>query len=143
MRQKHYSLGAVVFSVIALVMAVGLCSLQANADDHDDNFVYVMTNKKPHNSIIQFRRANDGSLAWVREVATGGSGTGATGVDPLGSQDSLVLMAMVTSCWRSMLEATRFRFWKLNTTGSACEIKYPPAAFFPTASPCLVISSMY
>jgi hypothetical protein len=62
MRQKHYSLGAVVFSVIALVMAVGLCSLKANADDSDDNFVYVMTNSKPQNSIIQFRRANDGSL---------------------------------------------------------------------------------
>jgi 6-phosphogluconolactonase len=91
MRQKHHSLGAVVFSVIALVMAVGLCSLKANADDSDDNFVYVMTNNKPQNSIIQFRRANDGSLTRVREVASGGSGTGATGVDPLGSQDSLVL----------------------------------------------------
>jgi 6-phosphogluconolactonase len=91
MPQKHHSLRPLVFSILALVIAMGLCSLKANADDNDDNFVYVMTNKKPHNSIIQFRRANDGSLTWVREVATGGSGTGATGVDPLGSQDSLVL----------------------------------------------------
>jgi 6-phosphogluconolactonase len=92
MRQRLHSLRPVVFSVLTLITAVGLCSLQANADDHDDNnFVYVMTNKKPHNSIIQFRRGNDGSLTWVLELATGGSGTGATGVDPLGSQDSLVL----------------------------------------------------
>lgn len=91
MRQRHHSLRTVVFSFLALVTAVGFCWLQANAQDNDDNFVYVMTNQKPHNSIIQFRRANDGSLTRVREVATGGSGTGATKVDPLGSQDSLVL----------------------------------------------------
>lgn len=91
MPQKHHSLRPILFSILALVTALGWCSLQANADDNDDNFVYVMSNKAPHNSIIQFRRANDGSLTWLREVATGGSGTGATGVDPLGSQDSVVL----------------------------------------------------
>lgn len=56
-----------------------------------DNFVYVMSNKSPENSVIQFRRAADGSLTFAREVATAGSGTGANGADPLGSQDSLVL----------------------------------------------------
>lgn len=91
MRQKHHSLRPIVFSILALLVTLGWCSLNANAEDNEDDFVYVMSNKKPHNSIIQFRRANDGSLTWIREVATGGSGTGATGVDPLGSQDSLVL----------------------------------------------------
>ena len=91
MPQKFLSVRSIGFSILALVTTLSLCSFKANASDNDDNFVYVMTNKKPHNSIIQFRRANDGSLTWVREVATGGSGTGATGVDPLGSQDSLVL----------------------------------------------------
>jgi DNA-binding beta-propeller fold protein YncE len=56
-----------------------------------DNFVYVMTNKIPSNSLLQFRRSADGSLTLVREVTTGGSGTGANGADPLGSQDSLLL----------------------------------------------------
>jgi DNA-binding beta-propeller fold protein YncE len=56
-----------------------------------DNFVYVMTNKTPSNSVLQFRRSADGSLTPVREVATGGAGAGANGADPLGSQDSLVL----------------------------------------------------
>jgi 6-phosphogluconolactonase (cycloisomerase 2 family) len=69
-----------------------LSSPRLNAEDtQGNNFVYVMTNNNPLNSVIQFRRASDGSLSWVREVPTGGSGTGPTGVDPLGSQDSLVL----------------------------------------------------
>ncbi len=63
----------------------------AAENPHGDNFVYVMTNKSPHNSVIQFARGRNGALAWVREVPTGGSGTGPTEVDPLGSQDSLVL----------------------------------------------------
>lgn len=91
MSHKHHYLRPAVFSLLALFTVLGWCSLNANAETDDDNFVYVMTNKKPHNSIIQFRRKDDGSLAWVREVATGGSGTGATAVDPLGSQDSLLL----------------------------------------------------
>ena len=82
---------------IAIVLAVfaslaAFCSVKLAAETpHNDNFVYVMTNKSPHNSVIQFQRGRKGSLKWVREVLTGGSGTGPTGVDPLGSQDSLVL----------------------------------------------------
>lgn len=92
MCQQHLSVRRTVLSVVALLLALGLCSLKLNAENAQaDNFVYVMTNKKPHNSVIQYRRANDGSLARLREVATGGIGTGATVVDPLGSQDSLVL----------------------------------------------------
>ena len=49
-----------------------------------------MTNQT-HNSIIQFLRGPDGLLRRAREIPTGGSGTGPNGVDPLGSQDSLVL----------------------------------------------------
>lgn len=55
------------------------------------NFVYVMTNQSPRNSVIQYLRMDNGSLIRIREVATGGSGTGPNGPDPLGSQDSLVL----------------------------------------------------
>ncbi len=55
------------------------------------NYVYVMTNQKPHNSVIQYLRSGNGLLIRIREVATGGSGTGPNGPDPLGSQDSLVL----------------------------------------------------
>jgi 6-phosphogluconolactonase len=60
-------------------------------DDNNDNFVYVMSNKSPGNSVIQFSRGSNGSLSWVSEVLTGGNGSGPNGADPLGSQDSLVL----------------------------------------------------
>jgi 6-phosphogluconolactonase len=92
MPPKQFSLRSIVLLSFALVSALFLSSITLNAEDvQANNFVYVMTNKNRHNSVIQFSRGSDGSLTWVREVATGGSGTGATGVDPLGSQDSLVL----------------------------------------------------
>ena len=46
MRQKHPSLKPIVFSILALVTALGWCALTAHAEDNDDNFVYVMSNKK-------------------------------------------------------------------------------------------------
>ena len=63
----------------------------AHASRLTTGFVYVATNESPVNSVIQFWRAGDGSLTPIGEAATGGSGTGAGTVDPLGSQDSLVL----------------------------------------------------
>src|SRR4051794_35971431 len=57
-------------------------------------FVYVATNDGITNSVVQYSRANDGLLTKVDEVATGGqggSGNGVGNLDPLGSQDSLVL----------------------------------------------------
>lgn len=53
--------------------------------------VYVMTNKA-HNSVLVYDRAADGSLTFLREVATGGLGTGVT-LDPLQSQGSVALRA--------------------------------------------------
>jgi 6-phosphogluconolactonase len=92
MRQKRLSLRRIAGSIIFVASLVGLCSAKVAAENpRGDNFVYVMTNKSSHNSVIQYLRGEDGSLTRVREVLTGGSGTGATGVDPLGSQDSLVL----------------------------------------------------
>jgi 6-phosphogluconolactonase len=82
--------------VVALMVISGLVltlhAVLVHAEEPNRaGFVYVMTNKNPGNSVVQFRRASDGSLAWMSEVSTGGSGTGANGADPLGSQDALVL----------------------------------------------------
>jgi len=81
----------IAFPLIALAVFVALQSPAVRADSHGDKFVYVMSNKSPHNSVIQYLRMDNGSLVWQREVATGGSGTGPNGADPLGSQDSLLL----------------------------------------------------
>lgn len=81
------------FALVVVGAATLLYSpiLLAEQTSESSNFVYVMTNKKPANSVIQYLRGANGALMWVREVATGGSGTGPNGADPLGSQDSLVL----------------------------------------------------
>lgn len=60
----------------------------------DGGFVYVMTNEPAGNRIVQYSRADNGSLKESRRASTGGAGGIGNGVgplDPLGSQDSLVL----------------------------------------------------
>ena len=52
--------------------------------------VYVLTNQSPHNSVMVFLRAPDGTLTFSDSFRTGGAG-GGTGADPLGSQGALVL----------------------------------------------------
>jgi 6-phosphogluconolactonase (cycloisomerase 2 family) len=77
---------AVAFLVI--IMFVGISASAAAAED-DPGAVYVLTNQAV-NSVLVFSRAADGTLSFSGNFATGGSG-GGTGVDPLGSQGSLVL----------------------------------------------------
>lgn len=79
-----------VLVAIALFMTLQSSALMAE-EANGGGFVYVMTNKNPGNSVIQYQRASNGSLTWLREVATGGNGTGPNGADPLGSQNSLIL----------------------------------------------------
>jgi 6-phosphogluconolactonase (cycloisomerase 2 family) len=57
-------------------------------------YVYVMTNKTDGNSIVSYARNTDGSLTKLQEVFTGGlggTGNGVPPLDPLGSEDSLIL----------------------------------------------------
>ena len=79
------------FRCIYLAIAVQCCAMAAA---RNGGFVYVATNEPTANSVVQYSRAPDGSLTKVHEVATGGKGGTGNGVgnlDPLGSQDSLVL----------------------------------------------------
>jgi len=68
---------------------------ERRVDETTEGFVYIATNLPSGNHIIQFSRKSNGSLTRVGEpVATGGNGGTGNGVgplDPLGSQDSLVL----------------------------------------------------
>src|SRR5438045_7370732 len=53
-----------------------------------------MTNQPAGNTVIQYQRASNGSLTQVGMASTGGlggTGNGVGALDPLGSQDSLVL----------------------------------------------------
>lgn len=62
---------------------------------HDDGSdepgaVYTLTNASDGNSVVAFRRAEDGSLSPLGTFATGGRGFGA-GVDPLASQFAVIV----------------------------------------------------
>jgi 6-phosphogluconolactonase len=92
MRSGALSLGWLAVWSLAFGLFPVLNAINLNAENAGgENFVYVMTNKNPGNSVIQFRRVSNGSLSWLQEVPSGGNGTGANGADPLGSQDSLLL----------------------------------------------------
>lgn len=55
-----------------------------------DGAAYTMTNADDNNQIVVFNRDDNGLLTKVDVVSTGGKGSGG-GIDPLGSQGSLVL----------------------------------------------------
>jgi len=52
---------------------------------------YTMNNDPNDNQVVVFSRDDNGLLAWIDAVSTGGKGSGG-GVDPLGSQGALVLV---------------------------------------------------
>ena len=77
----HYAVGLLVIAALA--------GISARAAEDDPGAVYVPTNQTA-NSVLVFARTADGTLSFSENFATGGAGAG-TGVDPVGSQGSLVL----------------------------------------------------
>lgn len=82
-----------VIAVLALMALPGFRQ-SANAAPEASGFVYVMTNDPSGNAIRQYSRSKDGQLTLVDQESTrglGGTGNGVGNVDPLGSQNSLIL----------------------------------------------------
>src|SRR6266550_3649337 len=79
--------------IAVLLFGAALClaafTSEAVAAAGQTGRVYVMTNKA-HNSVLVYDRADDGSLTFLQQVMTRGSGTGVT-LDPLQSQGSVAL----------------------------------------------------
>jgi 6-phosphogluconolactonase len=77
--------------VVTLLAIAVLATISASGTvaQDDPGAVYVLNNQ-PSNSVMVFSRAADGTLSLSGSFPTGGAGSG-TGVDPLGSQGSLVL----------------------------------------------------
>jgi 6-phosphogluconolactonase (cycloisomerase 2 family) len=81
-------------AALAASVAMLSCVLLVPATAQTTGFVYVATNQPAGNQIIQYRRATTGLLTKLSQVLTGGKGGTGNGVgnlDPLGSQDSLLL----------------------------------------------------
>lgn len=79
---------------LAITLAISLAVQPAQAAQAGSGFVYVMTNQPSGNMVIQYRRASNGLLTQTAMASTdglGGTGNGVGALDPLGSQDSLVL----------------------------------------------------
>src|SRR5215471_923340 len=78
---------------VAFAVALALANLSSKpsmAQGRDEpGAVYVMSNQPP-NSVLVYARAANGTLSFSGSFLTGGTGAG-TGVDPLGSQGSIVL----------------------------------------------------
>lgn len=85
-------------AAVTLWLAIPFSTVSAAAqDDSDTARVFVLTNKAEGNTIVVLKRAADGMLSRVQEVATGGLGSGPIplpppigGPNPLDSQDALI-----------------------------------------------------
>lgn len=88
--------------VFPLISGHAFGQVRENEHENDGGKVYVMSNFPTGNTVMVFNRAEDGKLAQIQEVATGGLGSGAgvlppplppnrPGPDPLQSQDALVM----------------------------------------------------
>jgi hypothetical protein len=78
----------------AVLLALSLfASMRSNAQEKPRGYagaVFLMTNSNSGNQILRFGRKADGTLVSVGKTDTGGNGTSG-GIDPLGSQNSLLL----------------------------------------------------
>src|SRR5579871_2052762 len=90
-QQMHCRTSSLRSALCAFLAALALAWRPAPAAAQTPGFVYVATNESAGNAVLQFYRARNGALTPIDEAFTGGSGNGLTTVDPLASQDSLVL----------------------------------------------------
>lgn len=79
------------FSTLAACVIGALAAMAAAPSQASDpGNVYVLSNQASGNSVLVFHRSGDGVLSYAGAYATGGTGNGNTGADPLGSQGSIV-----------------------------------------------------
>lgn len=88
----HFRTHSAAHALYSFILAFALYSIPALSQT--TGFVYVASNQPSGNKVIQYQRTASGSLAEMSEALTGGAGGTGNGVgnlDPLGSQDSLIL----------------------------------------------------
>lgn len=79
----------VLTAMILMILAVSVFA-QGAQDAVAVGAVYTMTNDANNNEVVIFNRDEDGILTKAGTISTGGNGSGG-GLDPLGSQGSIVL----------------------------------------------------
>lgn len=81
---------AAVLTAAILIFPTVAVFAEGTQDDGAAGAVYTMTNDAANNQVVIFSRGEDGILTRAGSIATGGRGSGG-GLDPLGSQGSIVL----------------------------------------------------
>ncbi len=85
------------FTGLTLMLALAMTVPAFAKDNHGyPGAVYIMSNSESGNQVLIYNRADDGTLSYSSQVATGGLGSGVgmtVPPDPLGSQNSLLLSA--------------------------------------------------
>jgi len=77
--------------LVAAILMISIAVVWASQNDKDVvGAVYTMTNDAAGNEVVIFSRDDEGLLTKAGSISTGGIGSGG-GLDPLGSQGSLVL----------------------------------------------------
>src|SRR5438067_5638447 len=99
-------------------------------------FVYVATNQPSGNVVIQFARAGNGALTPASQASTGGlggTGNGVGALDPLGSQDSLVLTADGTVVLAVNAGSNELSSLSAGSAGLKLLSKVPSGGTFPNS----------
>jgi 6-phosphogluconolactonase (cycloisomerase 2 family) len=81
---------AILTAVMLMISGIPVFASNDGDDEGVVGAVYTMTNATTGNEVVIFDRDEDGILTKAGSISTGGTGSGG-GLDPLGSQGSLVL----------------------------------------------------
>jgi hypothetical protein len=116
-------------AVVALLTASLAVSATPALAAPNGGAVFALSNRAEGNTVLVYARANDGTLAAVDEVDTGGLGSGAG----LGSQGG---------CLRSTPAVIRFPFSGSAVLISSCEESRIPRATLPSVLTYMAISPL-
>src|SRR5206468_8957720 len=99
-------------------------------------YVYVATNQPTGNAVVQYVRSSGGTLTKIAQVSTGGKGGTGNGVgnlDPLGSQDSLVLDGVGSLLLVVNAGSNELSSMQAGSTGLKLLSKVPSGGVFPNS----------
>lgn len=72
----RYPVLVLAFAALSLVVVPGAIASPTHSSNGGAGFVFVQTNSASGNAIVTYARSTTGTLSWVANYSTGGSGTG-------------------------------------------------------------------
>lgn len=100
--------------------------------DNQYNMLFSMTNEL-ENKVVVFLRRSDGFLSYQKVYKTGGKGTGAQIVDPLGSQGSIVISRDKRFLFLVNAGSNEISSFRINQTDLTLVDVIPSGGIFPNS----------